>query len=190
MSQLEPFLEFDPDYVLDQDEENRDYYKKKGEKPRPWSFGRYCRRRSDIFGCSSGAFTISITLVLIVQYRRNLQIFDRSVHPWWQHHPYTRKLPSGWPLHRPTDFETSSSNEWVRPSLSPLADSSRWSWFRRSWVLWRQSFTRLQAEDWGEWCRKYTTIRDLGASLSSQGIYSLARKSSLGTGKGIAADWS
>lgn len=44
ISQLEPFLEFDPDYVLDQYEENRDYYKKVGQKPRPWSFGRYCRQ--------------------------------------------------------------------------------------------------------------------------------------------------
>lgn len=40
IAQLEPFLEFDPDYVLDQYEENRDHYKKKGQKPRPWSFGR------------------------------------------------------------------------------------------------------------------------------------------------------
>lgn len=51
ISQLEPFLDFDPDYVLDQDEANRNYYKKVGQKPRPWSFGRYCRRPLDALSC-------------------------------------------------------------------------------------------------------------------------------------------
>ncbi|MCJ1425199.1 hypothetical protein MMC29_003087 [Sticta canariensis] len=49
ISQLEPFLEFDPDYVLDQYEENRDYYKKKGQKPRRWSFGEIYKSLTGVY---------------------------------------------------------------------------------------------------------------------------------------------
>lgn len=44
MSQLNPLLDFDPDYILDQYEETREYYIGSGQKPRRWSFGRcFCR---------------------------------------------------------------------------------------------------------------------------------------------------
>lgn len=39
ISQVEPFIEFDPDYVLDQHELTMEYYEKSMQKPRPWSFG-------------------------------------------------------------------------------------------------------------------------------------------------------
>ena len=40
MSQMEPFLDFDPGYILDQNEQNKSYYIKSGQRPRPWSFGK------------------------------------------------------------------------------------------------------------------------------------------------------
>lgn len=39
-SQLEPFIEFDPDYILDCYDDTRMYYKETNQKPRPWSFGK------------------------------------------------------------------------------------------------------------------------------------------------------
>jgi len=39
-SQMEPFLDFDPEYILDQYEQTKNYYIKSGQKPRPWSFGK------------------------------------------------------------------------------------------------------------------------------------------------------
>ena len=41
MSQLSPFLEFTPGYILDENEETIEYYRSRGEGPRPWSFGTY-----------------------------------------------------------------------------------------------------------------------------------------------------
>ncbi|KAL8861658.1 MAG: hypothetical protein Q9178_001859 [Gyalolechia marmorata] len=40
MSQLEPFIDFDPDYILDCYEETKLHYKETDQKPRPWSFGK------------------------------------------------------------------------------------------------------------------------------------------------------
>lgn len=40
IAQCSPFLDFDEDYVLDQHDENEDYYEKSGQKLRPWSFGK------------------------------------------------------------------------------------------------------------------------------------------------------
>ena len=39
MSQVQPFIDFDPDYILDQYDETEKYYKDTGQKLRPWSFG-------------------------------------------------------------------------------------------------------------------------------------------------------
>lgn len=39
ISQLEPFLDFDYDFLLEQYTKNKDYYRSNHEKPRPWSFG-------------------------------------------------------------------------------------------------------------------------------------------------------
>ena len=41
MAQVEPFLEFDDNYILDQYDQTEAYYKKSGQKKRPWSFGEY-----------------------------------------------------------------------------------------------------------------------------------------------------
>ena len=40
MSQLEPFIEFDADYILECHDEARMHYKETNQKPRPWSFGK------------------------------------------------------------------------------------------------------------------------------------------------------
>lgn len=39
-SQLEPFIEFDPDYILECSDDTKMYYKETNQKPRPWSFGK------------------------------------------------------------------------------------------------------------------------------------------------------
>ena len=40
MSQLTPFIDFDPDYILDAYDETKLHYKETDQKPRPWSFGK------------------------------------------------------------------------------------------------------------------------------------------------------
>lgn len=49
MSQVEPFLDFDEDYVLDQYDQTEAYYKKTGQKKRPWSFGKVYRSMTGIY---------------------------------------------------------------------------------------------------------------------------------------------
>lgn len=41
MSQVQPFIDFDVDYILDQYDETEKYYKDTGQKVRPWSFGMF-----------------------------------------------------------------------------------------------------------------------------------------------------
>ncbi|KAL2355458.1 hypothetical protein BJ546DRAFT_688960 [Cryomyces antarcticus] len=49
MSQLEPFLDFDPDYIIEQDETNEEYYEKHEGRIRPWSFGKIINSMSGIY---------------------------------------------------------------------------------------------------------------------------------------------
>ena len=39
ISQLLPFLDISTDMVLDEDEDNDDYFRETRARPRPWSFG-------------------------------------------------------------------------------------------------------------------------------------------------------
>ena len=41
MAQVQPFIDFDVDYILDQYDETEKYYKDTGQKVRPWSFGMF-----------------------------------------------------------------------------------------------------------------------------------------------------
>ncbi|KAK5007097.1 hypothetical protein LTR28_005689 [Elasticomyces elasticus] len=56
MSQLAPFIDFDPEYILNQDEDNERYYEKKGAPVRPWSFGK-------IYDSMSGLFALGGSLI-------------------------------------------------------------------------------------------------------------------------------
>lgn len=49
MSQVESFIDFNEDYILEQYDETHDHYKDKGEKPRPWSFGKIYRSMIGIY---------------------------------------------------------------------------------------------------------------------------------------------
>ncbi|KAL8692106.1 MAG: hypothetical protein Q9218_002802 [Villophora microphyllina] len=49
MSQLEPFLDFDPDYILDCYDETRMHYKATNQKPRPWSFAKIYNSLTGIY---------------------------------------------------------------------------------------------------------------------------------------------
>ena len=49
MSQVEAFLDFDEEYVGMQYDDTKDHYKKNGEKPRPWSFGKIYRSMIGIY---------------------------------------------------------------------------------------------------------------------------------------------
>ncbi|KAL8803792.1 MAG: hypothetical protein Q9200_006071 [Gallowayella weberi] len=40
ISQLAPFIDFDPDYILDCYDETKMHYRATSQKPRPWSFGK------------------------------------------------------------------------------------------------------------------------------------------------------
>jgi uncharacterized protein (DUF2235 family) len=50
MSQLSPFLDFYPDYVLEQEDENVYYYRSKHLKVRPWSFGKIYNSMIGVYG--------------------------------------------------------------------------------------------------------------------------------------------
>lgn len=41
MSQVRPFLDFTPGYILDENEETMEYYRDQDEEPPPWSFGMH-----------------------------------------------------------------------------------------------------------------------------------------------------
>ena len=49
MAQAEPFLEFDEDYILDQYDQTELYYKKSGQKSRPWSFGKIYKSMTGVY---------------------------------------------------------------------------------------------------------------------------------------------
>ena len=49
MSQVDSLIDFEEDYILDQYDETRAYYKKDGQKPRPWSFGEIYRSMLGIY---------------------------------------------------------------------------------------------------------------------------------------------
>ena len=40
IAQLEGFIDFDPNYIREQFEQNRQYYIRTDQRVRPWSFGR------------------------------------------------------------------------------------------------------------------------------------------------------
>ncbi|KAF2500618.1 hypothetical protein BU16DRAFT_502560 [Lophium mytilinum] len=54
MAQLEPFLDMRMQYVLEQDEENEEYYRKHRERERPWSFGELYNSMSGIYAIGGG----------------------------------------------------------------------------------------------------------------------------------------
>lgn len=49
MAQVEPFLEFDEDYILDQYDQTEAYYKNSGQKKRPWSFGKIYKSMTGVY---------------------------------------------------------------------------------------------------------------------------------------------
>lgn len=49
MANVEPFLEFDRDYILDQYDEAEKHYEKTDQNPRPWSFGKIYRSMTGIY---------------------------------------------------------------------------------------------------------------------------------------------
>ncbi len=49
ISRLEPFLDFHNDFILQQYDLNRRYYRHKRESHRPWSFGRICNSLAGVY---------------------------------------------------------------------------------------------------------------------------------------------
>lgn len=49
ISQVEPFLDMDLDYVFDQQDQNDDYYQEHHKKVRPWSFGEIYNSMSGVY---------------------------------------------------------------------------------------------------------------------------------------------
>ena len=39
IAQLEPFIDFHPNYIQEQHQATHSYYEQSGQEPRPWSFG-------------------------------------------------------------------------------------------------------------------------------------------------------
>ncbi|KAL9027664.1 MAG: hypothetical protein Q9196_003852 [Gyalolechia fulgens] len=49
ISQLEPFIDFDPEYILDCYDDTKMHYKETNQKPRPWSFGKIYNSLTGIY---------------------------------------------------------------------------------------------------------------------------------------------
>jgi hypothetical protein len=49
MANVEPFLDFNKDYILEQYDEAEEHYEKTDQKPRPWSFGEIYRSMTGIY---------------------------------------------------------------------------------------------------------------------------------------------
>ncbi|KAI4154296.1 MAG: hypothetical protein LQ340_001763 [Diploschistes diacapsis] len=49
IAQLEPFIDFHPNYIQEQHHATYSYYEKSGQEPRPWSFGEIYNSRKAIF---------------------------------------------------------------------------------------------------------------------------------------------
>ncbi|KAI4132995.1 MAG: hypothetical protein LQ338_000463 [Usnochroma carphineum] len=49
MSQLDPFIDFDPEYILDCYDDTKMHYKETDQKPRPWSFGKIYNSLTGIY---------------------------------------------------------------------------------------------------------------------------------------------
>ena len=49
MDQVDSFIDFNQDYILEQYDKTRDHYKKKREKARPWAFGKIYRSMIGVY---------------------------------------------------------------------------------------------------------------------------------------------
>ena len=54
MSQFSPFLDMYDDYIIQQWEDNQDYYRKERKKPRPWSFGKLYNSMGGVYALGGG----------------------------------------------------------------------------------------------------------------------------------------
>ncbi|KAF2418492.1 hypothetical protein EJ08DRAFT_53200 [Tothia fuscella] len=54
MAQSSPFLDFFPNYIMNQAKENDEYYHSKHKKLRPWSFGKLVNSMTGIYGIGGG----------------------------------------------------------------------------------------------------------------------------------------
>lgn len=70
MAQVEPFLDFRDDYILEQYDETVEHYEKTDQKTRPWSFGAHAFRSSKE--------------QLLKPRRQDLQIHDRNLRSRWK----------------------------------------------------------------------------------------------------------
>lgn len=88
MSRLEPFLDFRPDFLVSQLDEQKAYYKESGQKPRWWSFG-------EIYKSLQGAYALTGSKI------RSPGAYQRS-------DPFTG---------RPTGKKLKNTNEYIHASV-------------------------------------------------------------------------
>ena len=87
ISQVEPFLEFEDEYILDCYDETKDHYKETYQKPRPWSFNK-------IYNSLTGVYVLDGSTT-------------RTPGMYYRVDPFTA---------RPTDKPLRQTNEYVHPS--------------------------------------------------------------------------
>jgi hypothetical protein len=54
MAQLTPFVDIERDYIIRQHDHNVDWYRKNGQRPRPWSFGTLYNSMSGLYAVGGG----------------------------------------------------------------------------------------------------------------------------------------
>ena len=106
IAQLEPFLDFNRDYIVQQYESNISLYEQTGQEPRPWSFGTHYLRQ------------VCFWLVLIILtgeiYRSMTGIYAYAGKAIRTPGSYTRMDPA---TGSPTRKALRNTNEYIHPSV-------------------------------------------------------------------------
>ena len=120
MSQLQPFIDFYEDFIIEQFEDNRSYYKKTGQRVRPWSFGESCDYRN----CYLYTFPALLSMTFLYAraepsylgylYNSSSGLFALGGSITRTPGAYKRIDPS---TGRPTSKPLRNTNEYIHPSV-------------------------------------------------------------------------
>ncbi|KAL9096773.1 MAG: hypothetical protein Q9165_001261 [Trypethelium subeluteriae] len=143
IAQLSPFLDFDTEYIFDQHESNLEYYDKKRERKRPWSFGK-------IYDSMKGAYAVGgATTRTPGRYRfvdphsgRKTDEPLRDTHEYIHPSVRSRLLLNGPGTDDVGPYECKALEDWrlvVEPSTQPGSKAPG--------VYWKLSSRKLREED-------------------------------------------
>lgn len=113
MSQLSPFLDMYSNYIIQQEDENIEYYRSRHKKVRPWSFGKIYNSMSGIYAIGGGTTRTPGTYYAVNP--DSGQVTDRPLRDTHEYiHPSvrTRILDRGPGTDDKGDYEPEAMNDW------------------------------------------------------------------------------